>query len=82
MEYNWYEFVEYGTTNSLTVFLQRNGFTRESANYIKDHRNEYVIEADGGYTLSRSLLMCDDNDTREEAKLILINREHLFEKEE
>lgn len=26
---NWYEYVEYGTTNPLTVLLQRNGFSRE-----------------------------------------------------
>lgn len=28
---NWYEYVEFGTTNPLTILLQRNGFLRESA---------------------------------------------------
>lgn len=28
---NWYEYVEYGTTNPLTILLQRNGFSRGSA---------------------------------------------------
>lgn len=35
---NWYEYVEFGTTNPLTILLQRSGFTRESARYIKEHR--------------------------------------------
>lgn len=32
---NWYEYVEFGTTNPLTILLQRNGFSRESATFIK-----------------------------------------------
>ena len=34
---NWYEYVEYGTTNPLTILLQRNGFSRESARFIKEN---------------------------------------------
>ena len=30
-----YEYVEYGTTNPLTILLQRNGFSRESARKLK-----------------------------------------------
>ena len=32
---NWYEYVEYGTTNEVTIQLQRYGFSCESATYIK-----------------------------------------------
>ena len=32
---DWYEFVEYGSTNPLTILLQRNGFSRETSTYIK-----------------------------------------------
>ena len=39
---NWYEYVEFGTTNPLTILLQRNGFLRESATFIKKHKDEYV----------------------------------------
>lgn len=74
---NWYEFVEYGTTNEVTVFLQRNGFTRESANYIKDHP-EYLDTKE--WLLRRSLLKCKNKDARDEAELILMNRPQLFEK--
>ena len=40
---NWYEYVEYGTTNPLTILLQRNGFSRESARFIKENP-EYVVK--------------------------------------
>lgn len=77
---NWYEFVEYGTTNEITVFLQRNAFSRESTNYIKDHP-EYIFRQDGVLMLRRSLLKCKNNDARTEAELISLNRLKLFEEE-
>lgn len=77
---NWYEFVEYGTTNEITIFLQRNGFSRESANYIKDHQ-EYIIKTDDGLRLSRSLLECKNTDVKSEAAIILLNRPDLFMEE-
>lgn len=76
---NWYEFVEYGTTNAKTVFLQRNGFSRESANYIKDHPAYIYHDKSGNMKLRRSLLKCNHNDARTEAELILLNRPQLFE---
>ena len=75
---NWYEFVEYGTTNEITVFLQRNGFSRASANYIKDHP-EYIFRTDEGLKLRRTLLECKNNDARTEEELIALNRPKLFE---
>lgn len=77
---NWYEFVEYGTTNEITVFLQRNGFSRETANYIKDHP-EYILRTDEGLNLRHALLKCKNNDARAEAELISLNRPKLFEEE-
>lgn len=67
----------YGTTNEITIFLQRNGFSRESANYIKDH-SEYIIKTDDGLRLSRSLLECKNTDVKSEAAIILLNRPDLF----
>lgn len=75
---NWYEFVEYGTINEITVFLQRNRFSRESANYIKDHP-EYIFRQGGVLMLRRSLLKCKNNHARTEAELISLNRPKLFE---
>ena len=78
---NWYEFVEYGTTNELTVFLQRNGFSREPANYIKDNP-KYLVKTDEGWRLHRSLLKCPNNDAKTEAEIIDKNRPGLFVNEE
>jgi hypothetical protein len=46
MNNDWYEFAEYGTINKLTIFLQRNGFSRETAMYIRQHRSDYVVGLD------------------------------------
>lgn len=39
---NWYKYVEFGTTNPLTILLQKNGFSRDSATYIRNQKKEYV----------------------------------------
>ena len=79
---NWYEFVEYGTTNKLTVFLQRNGFSREAANYIKDHAAIYVIDREDGLHLNRKLINCNNTDVRSESAIIDLNRPGLFVEED
>lgn len=79
---NWYEFVEYGTTNKLTVFLQRNGFSRETANYIKDHAAIYVIDREGELHLNRKLINCSNTDVRSESAIIDLNRPGLFVEED
>lgn len=45
---DWYELVEYGTTNPEAVWLQRNGFTREAAAYITEKRSQYITFDDNG----------------------------------
>lgn len=82
---NWYEYVEYGTTNEMTIFLQRNGFSRESANYIKEHTKDYVVvdnEENSNIKLKRSLLKCDNKNVRTEAESIIYNIPQLFLSEE
>ena len=34
---DWYEYVEFGTTNPVTIALQRNGYLRETAKWIYEH---------------------------------------------
>jgi hypothetical protein len=41
LDNDWYEYVEYGTTNPLSIMLQKCGFSRETSDYIKNHRREY-----------------------------------------
>ena len=54
---DWYEYVEYGTTNELSIFFQRNGFLRETANYIKDH-GYCIRDSDGNYRIKNSIKQC------------------------
>lgn len=81
---NWYEYVEFGTTNPLTILLQRNGFSRESATYIKQHQADFV-ETDGNtgeLKLKSILLRCGNTSVRTEAADIKYNVPGLFIDEE
>lgn len=76
---NWYEYVEFGTTNPLTILLQRNGFSREAATYIRGHQ-EYVSadKSAGQLRLNRSLLQCGNTSVEMEAADIILNVPELF----
>lgn len=77
---NWYEYVEFGTTNPLTILLQRNGFSRESATYIRNYKDEYVVH-DGDeedLKLKSSLLHCGNTSVMTEAASIKFNVPGLF----
>lgn len=81
---NWYEYVEFGTTNPLTILLQRNGFSRESATFIKKHKDEYVAH-DGStdeLRLRVSLLDCGNTSVMTEAASIRFNAPKLFLEED
>ena len=80
---DWYEYVEYGTTNKLTIILQRYGYHREAASYINLHKNELVdfsITTDTApFALRKNLLMnCSDESTKIETPEIFINIPELF----
>jgi hypothetical protein len=79
MKNDWYEYVEYGTTNPLTIVLQRNGFSRETAMYIRQHRKDYV---DGIETsepkLKRSLARCGNYSVELEVTDMIYNNSDLF----
>ena len=78
MKNDWYEYVEYGTTNPLTIFLQRNGFSRETAMYIREH-DEYIVDLDiGEPKLRRSIRNCKSASVRQEIESMLYNIPDLF----
>jgi hypothetical protein len=76
---DWYEYVEYGTTNPLTITLQRSGFSRETSTYIKKHRDLYVlIISNGELKLRKSLLECGSIGVQKETADIMYNIPELF----
>lgn len=82
-ENNWYEYVEYGTTNPVTILLQRIGFTRENSTYIRTNKDKYILqEGESKLLLSRDLLECSNQNVREQANVIMLNMPEVFEPEE
>lgn len=77
MQNDWYEYVEYGTTNPLTIMLQRNGFTRETATYLKQHR-EFLIEISGETKISTTILGSAKASVVKEIREVMYNIPDLF----
>lgn len=77
---DWYEYVEYGTTNPDTIFLQQNGFSRESSIFIQkpSNYNKYVTVLDGEKKIRRSILECGNIGVETEAQDIQFNIPELF----
>lgn len=76
---DWYEFVEYGCTNPFTIWLQRNGFTREAATYIRNNFQLYFATGeDDQYRLRLSLLECENLSVRKEARQVFYNSREIF----
>lgn len=76
---DWYELVEYGTTNPEAVWLQRNGFTREAAAYITEKRSQYITFDDNDQLrLKPALLECKNRSIRREAEQVQYNSPEIY----
>ena len=77
---DWYEFVEYGTTNDLTIFLQRVGFTRDSATFLEQPRNrvKYIAVVDGEIRVKKAVMTCGNASVEIDANEIKFNMPELF----
>ena len=74
---DWYEYVEYGTCNRAVVYLQKIGFTRESAIYIySQHKDKVIIKDNVIVELKNSLLKCPK--ISEEVQRVKYNYRNLF----
>ena len=79
-ENDWYEFVEYGTTNPLTIFLQQMGYSREASTYIEQpaNRNKYLDESGEEIRIRKSILQCGNIGVETESEDIQFNMPELF----
>ena len=77
---DWYEYVEYGTTNELTIFLQRVGFTRDSATFLEQPRNraKYIVIENNQIRLRKSTMECGNASVEMDSKEIQFNMKELF----
>ena len=75
---DWYEYVEYGTTNPMTIFLQQSGFSREVSSFIQEHNEKYVVEVEGEVKIKKSILKCGNLGVETESNDIQFNVPELF----
>ncbi|MBR5179845.1 MAG: DEAD/DEAH box helicase [Lachnospiraceae bacterium] len=77
-ENDWYEYVEYGTTSPVTIFLQQTGFTRETASYIQANQHKYLTFIDGEYKVKKSIMECGNDTVETDAHDLQFNIPELF----
>lgn len=76
---DWFDFVEYGTTNHLRIILQRSGFKRESTEYIRRNADKYVRgTSDNPKLLKKALLECPNDLVKRDTEEIQYNVPELF----
>lgn len=75
---DWYEYVEYGTTNKLRIMLQKCDFSREATDYIRKHQTEYVDMSSGTPKLRRSIFHCGSEVTLHDLEDVKFNYPDLF----
>lgn len=75
---DWYEYVEYGTTNRLRILLQKSDFSREATDYINKHKELYVATVNGRLRIKKSILNCNSVLVKKEASSIIYNIPELF----
>ena len=75
---DWYEYIEYGTTKQETILLQRLGFTRESATYIRTNISNAIFLHEGKPYLNPILLESSNINVRKEANEIRYNVPEAF----
>ena len=69
---------QYGTTNEVTIQLQRYGFSRESATYIKAHPQYFTVDGEGNVHVKNDLENCGDNEVVQQIPDIRFNTPELF----
>ena len=81
---DWYEYVDYGTTDDIIITLQQCGFEREQAQNIKSHGYLDLITPSSVATFTikkEEILKSRDEDVVNQAKEALINVPDLFKYE-
>lgn len=82
---DWYEYVEFGTDNPVTIALQRNGYVRENARWINEHSTKLnLIDKSkeckfAPFVLSYdALICCGEKKVEDETRVIKLNVPELF----
>lgn len=77
VENDWYEFVEYGSTNRAAINIEKHGFTRESAIYILKHP-QYIAATEPELKIRKNIETCGNRGVRDDVELVKYNLPDLF----
>jgi len=75
---DWYEFVEYGTTNKRSIFLQKSGFSHEAATFLVNDEQLYLTQTEDGVRLRSTVFECPHESVRHEAHNVFNNMPEIF----
>ena len=79
LENNWYRYLEYGTNSKLRIWLQQNGYSRESSQYIESNADKLIIGSGPlDWLISDAIYGADDLDVVNETKEIRANVPEIF----
>lgn len=77
---NWYRYLEYGTNSELRIWLQQNGYSRESSQYIEKEADKFLINNGPlGWLISNKIYEADDPDIIQETTEVRENVPEIFE---
>lgn len=75
---DWHEFIEFGTTNTAKIYLEKNGFTREAATKIYNSSKNYLVFKNGKYFLKDSIFQESNDLIKREVDEIRYDSPDLF----
>lgn len=79
LENNWYRYLEYGTDSELRIWLQQNGYSRESSQFIEANSEKLIIDKGSfGWLIAKAINEVDDFDVVNETKEIQTNVPEIF----
>lgn len=75
---DWYEYIEYGTNNPTTIFLQKHEVSRETATYIKQYHHEYLTQVNNELKIKNTIFKCGKESIAYELSQVKFNMPELF----
>ena len=72
---DWYEYVEFGSSDSFELKLQRLGYSRETAKYIKENKVKFIK---GRFLKYDLLIKCNYENVKNETEIIKMNNPRAF----
>lgn len=78
LDNDWYQYLEYGTNSDLRIWLQQNGYSRESSQYIENNADDLIIKGPGETLISNEINWVNDPDVIGETKEVRANVPEIF----